>query len=353
MTIIERTQPETTLAPLSTLVSLKDTSFFAELPTHATRDLNTSHVQELVESDPEAWPELKVVEVATEQGTRLAVIDGYHRWKARYQQVIIDVLGLQEATPAMRRKALEDGIAPDIQEKVNALLNSVTLPVEIGIYPTIKAVGKAALTANLKHGLAPSGKARVFIALDLYDVTRGETPEPSQAEIARMVGIARATLNEYLKKREAEQKKSAEKSEESEGMSEAEKITEKALRATHKLINTLNELYTNSPEGFETAINVLFPYVNLEFIGLHTDHDDKTVADVIRRLFETSDDVSTSDMAQVTRLQTIYGLLKKPSAKSVARPKKQAPEAPAEAPEAPANPTVAGYTQTTVYNFTE
>jgi len=322
MTIIERTHPQTILAPLNTLLSLKDTSFYAELPAHAIRELNNAHVQELMESDPSTWPPLKVVEVATEQGTRLAVIDGYHRWKARYQQVVIDVLGLQDATPAMRKKALEDGLVPDILETVHHLLDSVTLPVEIGVYPDVKAVAKAALTANLQHGLPPTGKARVLIALDLWDVTRGETPEPSQADIARTVGIARATLNEYLKKRAEEQKKRAVTSDTTEPLPQPTD-SEKAVKMAHRFIKSLNDLYTNSPENFEAAINVLFPYIVTEFMGLHTEHDDKTVADVAQRLFEVSEDAS--EIATVLmRLQNVLTLLlKKPTEKGTARPKKR------------------------------
>jgi hypothetical protein len=292
-----RTQPLTTLVALNTLESLKATTF--SMPEHATRPLDNAHVATLTGTDSNLWPPLKVVE--TDDG--LVVIDGYHRWHARVRQAVIDALGIEEATPILQEKALSEPLDPTVQELVDA----TTIRVEIGVYETEKEIAKAALTANLTHGLQPRGKARVAIGLELYDITRGDIPEPTQVDIARIVGINKATLNEYLKKREREQateqaattgKAENDVSEGTEDKGKGEKV----LKAAQKLIKDLADLYELEPHAHTKVVQTLFPAIVDGMCDVYADQNEKTYADSVTSLISKQDGFSGNHAEHVNKL---------------------------------------------------
>ncbi|HEY7417644.1 MAG TPA: hypothetical protein VH593_20845, partial [Ktedonobacteraceae bacterium] len=303
--IVSRTSDEMVQVPLSELISLRSTTF--RLPEHATRPLDTSHVLELSESESSTWPSIEVVE--TDEG--LAVIDGYHRWEGLARATWIKVLGIEDATPAKQRTALEVQHDEATQQKVQKALEETMIRAHIGVYKDEREVGKAALTANLHHGLAPHGKARVLIAMELYDLTRTETPPPNQAQIAREVGIARATLNEYLKKREEEQKRvksvvsgDVDATEDVRGSSpemEDEALYNQAEKKTDTFLKYANKLYEESPDTYTMVMCKLLPTV---VQGVHDAFIDMSVPEYgeeLRRSLLIPNEVKSEEVSYVAR----------------------------------------------------
>ena len=304
---------------LTDLISLKDTSFV--LPPHAMRDLDMQHVINLAETDPATWPPIKVVE--TDEG--LAVIDGYHRWGAMTRLLKLGALGLLEEATAKQNKGLETQPDEATQQTIEDALSKATVLAEIGVYRSEKDIAKAALTANLTHGLAPKGKARVQIALEYYLITRDEVPAPTQADIARMVGISPPTLNEYIKKWEKEQEKQAV----SEG-GEDETVTaekpgksgrEKLLKKAEKLISDVQALASDDQEGYAEIMHFLFTPVLVGVIENYTDKDDKLYTDSLKRTLDKPDHILSQDMPHVQRFSKILNAaskrLEKPATKQV------------------------------------
>jgi hypothetical protein len=280
-------EEHTVQVPLTDLISLKATSFI--LPEHAMRPIDQEHVIALAAMDGTSeipsWPPLEVV--STDQG--LAIIDGYHREAALLRNIWIDLLKLEELTPAKQSKAILSAqeIAEETARFEQAKAKASVL-VHIGDYASEKEVAKAALTANLKHGLPPKSKALVHIAMELFDVTRGESPEPGQAEIARIVGISRATLNEYLKKREKEQAEApapgeGEEQAEAPAKDEEELTIDKAVKKAQALVKFLEKLYDDGDErAANEGFHVLFEGVINSFINEFFDRDSKELAETIR-----------------------------------------------------------------------
>lgn len=336
-TILNLTENEsrTVTVPLSDLISLKATSFI--LPEHAMRPLDQEHVISLAATDgtseAPSWPPLEVV--STDEG--LAVIDGYHRWAATERNIWIDLLKLEELTPAEASKAiLSAQELPEEQARFKAATEAATIEVHIGDYASEKDVAKAALTANLKHGLPPKSKALVFIALELYDVTRGEQPEPSQAEIARIVGISRATLNEYLKKREKLQAEApapgeGEEKAEAPAKDEEELIAEKAMKKAEALIKYLNNLYDDGEErAANAAFHLIFEGAIQSLMNEFYERDQKELAETIRHDLHIAPDVLEKDLGGYVNFGQAFlqamKLGKAPKAKAPAKVKKQAEE---------------------------
>lgn len=301
--IIERTKAEIAQAPITELVSLKDTTF--TLPEGATRDLVQGHVIELSETDVSQWPPAKVVE--TDEG--LVIIDGYHRQAALQRQITIKFLGLEDKSVNTQNKALQAPISEAEQNALNELLDNALLKVELGVYSSENAVIKAALTANLMHGLPPASTARVHIAVALYKLTRGDTPEPSQAEIARQVGISRAALNEYLKKDEKAAQKALEETPAQEGQEDAvspeqetEKAIEKARKATEKFIKSLASFYEECPQAYSEAVKLLLPEVVDGISSTYAESNDKAYSTYLAGILSLRDDFTTGNIPHIARL---------------------------------------------------
>lgn len=300
-------QPIVNVAPLSALLGLKETSF--NLPEHATRPLDHLHVVTLTGTDSNLWPAIKVVE--TDEG--LAVVDGYHRWQARIRQAVIDALGIEESTPKEQETHLEGPFDPTVQE----LVDSATIKVEIGVYETEKDVAKAALTANLTHGLQPRGKARVHIAAELYDITRGDTPEPTKADIARLTGVGKSTLTEYLQRREAKQAKeeaattgkdTSDSSDDTEDKGNGDKV----LKQAQKLIKALDALYEEEPHAHTKVVQTLFPAIVDGMCDVYADHNEKTLTDAVTTLISKQDGFSGNHSEHVNKLgKALVGASKK------------------------------------------
>jgi hypothetical protein len=291
MTNIINLKPEdstTVLVTLSDLISLKDTTFM--LPEHAMRELDEAHVIALAATDGTseipAWPPLEVVQ--TDGG--LAIIDGYHREAALIRNLWIRLLQLDDSTPAKQTQAIKNALEITADKaRFAEALSTTEIYVHIGHYTTEKDVAKAALTANLKHGLPPKSKALVYIALELFDITRGEVPETSQAEIARQVGISRATLNEYLQKRGKAQKKAEAEAvsptpEEAGAELDVEELTiDKAVKKAQGLIKFLDKLYQEGEErAASEGFHALFEGVINSYINEYFDRDPKELAETIR-----------------------------------------------------------------------
>lgn len=302
-----RTQPTISMVALNTLESLQNTSF--NMPEHATRPLDYTHVAMLTGTDSNLWPPIKVVE--TDDG--LVVVDGYHRWQARIRQAVIDALGIEGVTPKEQEPHFEEPLDPTVQE----LVDSTTIKVEIGVYETEKDVAKAALTANLTHGLQPRGKARVAIALELYDITRGDTPEPTQVDIARIVGINKATLNEYLAKRKVKQAKEEAATPGKDGSDSADDTEDKGngdkvLKQAQKLIKALAALYEEEPHAHTKVVQTLFPAIVDGMCDVYADHNEKTLTDAVTTLISKQDGFSGNHSEHVNKLgKSLVGAAKK------------------------------------------
>jgi predicted transcriptional regulator len=235
-TIIERTQPVIEQVPLSELTSLAETTF--HFPEHAMRAVDFDHVYNLMESDPALWPNIKVVD--TDDGA--VVIDGYHRWKALENIIILNIIDPKwkgnGETPGLKKNEIEKKLyqprSDTVELAIKHALDRETIAAEVGVYASEKDIAKAALTANLKHGKAPDSKARVHIAYDYFLITRDENPQPSQAEIARMVGISRAALNEHIKKQEKKAELEAKIAEKSTTAEDAAGLEEEPLDQDQK-----------------------------------------------------------------------------------------------------------------------
>lgn len=287
----------TVFVPLSDLISLRDTSF--KLTEHTLRELDQEHVVALANtcvSEQPQWPPIEVV--STDEG--LAVIDGYHRWKAVERNIWIKLLKLEELPPAKVTQAiLAASELEEEKEHFNTVKAATMIQVHIGDYSSAKEVAKASLTANLKHGLPPKSQALVYIAMELYDVTRCEQPEPSQAEIARMVGISRATLNEYLKKREKLQVEATVDTQ-TQGDVEIhneEDAKEKALKKAESLVRFLNKMYQEGEEeAANTAFRFLFESTVQSFMNEFYGHDQRELAEAIRSALHIAPDVLEKDL---------------------------------------------------------
>lgn len=332
--IIERTATEIVQAPITELMSLRDTSF--TFPSYAVRDLDPAHVIELSETDASQWPPAKVVE--TNEG--LVILDGLHRQAALRRQVTVKFLGLEEKSVHAQNKALEAPLDEATQTALHELLDNTLLKAELGVYGSEKAVIKTALTANLTHGLPPTNKARVFIAVELFKVTRGDTPEPSQAEIARQVGISRATLNEYLKKEEkAAQQALEEEATAQEGQEDAvdpaqeiEKAVEKARKSTEKFIKSLASLYEECPQAYNEAIKMLLPEVVDGISSTYAESTDKAYSTHIASMLSVRNDFTTGNIPHIARLgRTLSSAAKSLEKTHTMVPASETP-APAEAP---------------------
>ena len=309
--------------PITELFHLADV--FANLPEYATRELDHNHVLSLAETDHTQWPSIQVVE--TNGG--LAIIDGYHRVEALKRQTTIKFLeSIHVLTDEMSSHEIEKKIREPLNESDNRtltdLLDNTLIRAEIADYKNEKEVFKAALTANLKHGLPPKSKALVHIAASLYDITREDTPQPSQSEIARIVGISRAALSEYLlkrKKREEKEQKEAGKS--SQEKEQEDKTYEKALKSADRFIDSLETIYEESPHAYTQIIQKLFPIVVDGMATVHADNNDKTYLDSIVVLLTSSDDFTSTNVPHVARLaRALTGASKKlekqyPSAKEI------------------------------------
>lgn len=302
MTTISHDNDNKTLSvPVACLIHLKEAGF--SLPEHATREIDSEHVFNLSETDSTLWPSIEVVE--TDKG--IAVIDGNHRWQALVRQVALEVLGLSEASKKEQDTALGRVTAAQ-RDQIDTLLDETLIPAHFGVYRTDRDVAKAALTANLKHGLPPKSKALVHIAVELYDITRGEDPEPSQAEIARMVGIARATLNEYLKKREKEAEKATQEAEVEEVASEKQQKekseAEKWLKKADKFIADLQGMYEEDTETYNAIIKKLFPVVIVATHDMNAEVDETTYGENLREMFQVAPDVDASQLFYVRKFSS-------------------------------------------------
>ncbi|MBA2397031.1 MAG: ParB N-terminal domain-containing protein [Ktedonobacteraceae bacterium] len=144
------------LLSLHDLISLKD----AHIPAgaFAMRPLDQTHIEQLVESDSESWPEIETT--LSTQG--YIVIDGYHRWEAAKIKQL-------EHIKAIRRT-----------------------------YASEQEIIEAAFQANLKHGLKASIQARGDYAYWLHL----SFPAIDQVEIARRVGMTQGGVSKAIKKRE-------------------------------------------------------------------------------------------------------------------------------------------------------
>lgn len=320
MVQIDHANDDKTMAvPVTSLIPLKEAGFL--LPEHATRELDPIHIFNLSETDASQWPSIEIVEV--EAG--LAVIDGNHRWKALERQAAVAALDLSEATQKEQDKALNN-LTPEQQQLVTAAIEELMIPAHFGVYKDDKAVAKAALTANLKHGLPPKSKALVFIAMELYDVTRGEQPEPSQADIARLVGISRATLNEYLKKREkAMEKANIAEVTEGEGAGEGAAIDEEAqarekmLKRADKFLKDLEAIYHDDTDTYNEVIKKFFPVVFVATHDMNADNDDTTYGDNIRSMLQVAQDVDASEVLYIKKFASALNTWIKSSAAKAKR----------------------------------
>jgi ParB-like chromosome segregation protein Spo0J len=141
---------------LQDLISLKDAQIAAGA--FAMRPVDQTHVQQLVESDSESWPEIEVT--LTTRG--YIVIDGYHRWEAG------------------KIKSLE-------------YMKAICRP-----YASEQEVIQAAFEANLKHGLKASVQVRGDYAYWLHL----SFPDLDQVAIAQKVGMTQGGVSKAIKKRE-------------------------------------------------------------------------------------------------------------------------------------------------------
>jgi ParB-like chromosome segregation protein Spo0J len=125
----------------------------------AMRELDEQHVQDLVNSDRNKWPAIKIA--ATSIGPILT--DGYHRLEA-----------------AIRQGATA----------LDAILQS---------YETENDIIEAAFRANLSHGLKASQETRGDYAYWLHI----SYPDMSQQEIAARAQITQSVVSKAIAKREA------------------------------------------------------------------------------------------------------------------------------------------------------
>jgi predicted transcriptional regulator len=153
----------------------------------------------------------------------------------------------------------------------------------------------------------------VHIAAALYDITREDTPQPSQSEIARTVGISRAALSEYLLKRKRkEEKEQKEEGRSSQEKEQEDKTPEKALKNADKFIASLEKLYDEYPHTYTQVIQKLFPVVVDGLSTIHADDNDKTYQDSIAVLLTSHDDFTSANIPYIGKLaRVLVGASKK------------------------------------------
>ncbi|HYT45712.1 MAG TPA: hypothetical protein VEP90_25530, partial [Methylomirabilota bacterium] len=251
------------------------------------------------------------VAIAGETDKGLVIIDGYHRVAALKRNVAITSLestGIltDEMTPREREKRIQDLLKAEDDKDLEKLLYDTLIKAEIGDYKNDNAVFKAALTANLKHGLPPKSKALIHIALAYYDVTRGEVPEPSQSEIARIVGISRAALNEYLQKRKKEEEKQETEEEDGSSSQDKEKAqedrTKKEVKKAEAFLKSLEKLFQEDHFAHTRVIETLFPAITLELASEYSSHNDGTYKDLVFGLLTSDEPLTSAHAMHIAKL---------------------------------------------------
>lgn len=211
MTTINNPAKETTsYVPLSKLHSLDSAAFRDQLPKHSTRPTTSEQVSNLrnavtveVKDNYKVVPTFPPMSIARIDDT-LYILDGYHRQEAIEQYLKLVVLGLTDndtLTPLALSRAMKQPLDENLQKQLNELRDTVRVPVTVGIYKDMKAIAIYTLRINFTHGLRPEGKSKSLMAVEYYNLTRDIENPPNQAEVARIFGIGRNTLNEYLREK--------------------------------------------------------------------------------------------------------------------------------------------------------
>jgi hypothetical protein len=209
-TINNPSKEKTVFVPLSQLHSLDSAAFRSQLPEHSTRKTSTEQVSNLrnavtieQKGDDKVVTTFPPLSVANIEET-IYILDGYHRQEAIEQYLRLVVLGLTDndtLTVLALSRALKQPLDETLQKQLDELRTSVKVPVTIGVYKDLKAIAIFTLKVNFTHGLRPEGKAKSLMAVEYYNLTRDTDNPPSQAEVARIFGIGRNTLNEYLREK--------------------------------------------------------------------------------------------------------------------------------------------------------
>jgi ParB-like chromosome segregation protein Spo0J len=195
------------LLSLTDLISLEK----AGIPggAFAMREINTAHVEDLVQSEPALWPPIQV----TKSDKGYIVIDGYHRWEA-----------------ARRRKL-------------------VTLLADCTTYTNTNDVVEATFRANLFHGLKASQETRSDYCFWLH-VTY---PFMRQEEIASRVGITQSAVSRAIARREAQLAEAERPTEEE----QARRITRTCRRFTRLALRFLREIEGINYEALVQTLNTV------------------------------------------------------------------------------------------------
>lgn len=216
-----------------------------------TRPLNEKHINVLAHSDYTQWPNLEAVE----RPEGIVLIDGYHRLEAAKR------IGIPEP---------EEDKVPNGDHTVEPV---TSLAVNIRQYESDIAIVKAALLANVHHGLAANAESRTRLGLVLLEemVAKGETPRYTEA--AKEAGISKVTLWEawgkWQKRKEklAKQapKEATEATESEESASPSGDETEKAFKKFATALRTLDTAIIDS-EGASHLLAALHKEGDLEVL---------------------------------------------------------------------------------------
>lgn len=145
---------------LASLISLDDAGFEDGILCY--RGIDQETIEHLVNSSPDEWPAIEVVNCNVNGKPLKAVINGYHRWEAAK---------LKKAT---------------------------TIMAQAGNYASEAEVIEAAFRANMRNGRGASTGERSQYALWLF--WQDPSDKPNLSAIARKVGLNQSTVSRYISK---------------------------------------------------------------------------------------------------------------------------------------------------------
>lgn len=278
---------------LADILSLGD---IPGVPGTAMRDIDEKNVAHLVNSNEyEQWPPVTLYDVP---GRGLVMTDGYHRKEARYRLAALTYIEqtMNAAIRDEKERQQEQAIAnlpADVQDR---LRRESEIKAEIRPYENDREIFKAALVANTRHGKGL--KSPVNQALDYYLLTRDETPAPSQSSVALLFGIARASLNEYVKRNEKAQEKAAK--EEGKEAPTDEPVQSEDVKKGLRLVKGLAALIEKDAEDMIEPLLALMPVFVTGLCGAYAVTDETEIKAAFRQAIG-SDRQALSDVEQVQR----------------------------------------------------